>query len=127
LNVVVTRRVRWLFRKQLKGTGVQVHLRAIKPKEYGITDWWRHEEGPIVFQNELIKTNYYRCTSTDRSAPTGMQNAVYAPERPQGVQYHGCCNQVANTIMKASVRREKAGMRTLSVISGCPKYPLVQF
>lgn len=54
-----TRRARWIFRRELKGTGVQVYVHAIKPKEYGITDWWQHEKGLIDFQNELIKSIYY--------------------------------------------------------------------
>jgi uncharacterized SAM-binding protein YcdF (DUF218 family) len=55
-----TRRARWIFRKQLKGAGVQVHVSAIQPKEYGVTNWWLHEEGLIAFQNEFIKSLYYR-------------------------------------------------------------------
>jgi uncharacterized SAM-binding protein YcdF (DUF218 family) len=54
-----TRRARWIFRRELKGTGVQVHVLAIKPKEYGVSDWWRHEEGLIAFQNECIKLTFY--------------------------------------------------------------------
>jgi uncharacterized SAM-binding protein YcdF (DUF218 family) len=55
-----TRRARWVFRKELEGTGVQVHVHAIPPKEYGLTNWWLHEEGLIAFQNELFKFAYYR-------------------------------------------------------------------
>jgi len=56
-----TRRVCWIYTKQLKWTGAQVQVRAIRPAEYGINDWWRHEEGLIAFQNEFLKYVYYRC------------------------------------------------------------------
>jgi hypothetical protein len=55
-----TRRVRWLFRKQLNGTGAQVHVHAITPKEYAASNWWRHEEGLIAFDTETLKYLYYR-------------------------------------------------------------------
>ena len=54
-----TRRVRWIFRKELMGSGVQVHVRAVNPQEYGLTNWWTHEEGVIAFQNEFFKSIYY--------------------------------------------------------------------
>jgi uncharacterized SAM-binding protein YcdF (DUF218 family) len=55
-----TRRVQWIFGKELKGTGVEIRVRAVKPEAYGITDWWRNEGGLIAFQNEVIKYAYYR-------------------------------------------------------------------
>jgi len=55
-----TRRVRWVFSKELLGTKTEIHVVAIKPLRYGIEDWWRHEEGLIAFQNEVIKYIYYR-------------------------------------------------------------------
>jgi uncharacterized SAM-binding protein YcdF (DUF218 family) len=54
-----TRRVRWLFHKQLKGTGATVKVRAVAPSEYSASDWWTHEEGLIAFQNEVVKSIYY--------------------------------------------------------------------
>jgi uncharacterized SAM-binding protein YcdF (DUF218 family) len=54
-----TRRARWIFRKELEGTGVQVRVHAIEPREYGTTNWWLHEEGLVAFQNELLKSLYY--------------------------------------------------------------------
>jgi uncharacterized SAM-binding protein YcdF (DUF218 family) len=54
-----TRRARWIFRKELNGAGVQVHVHAVAPWEYGTTNWWRHEDGVIAFQNELVKFIYY--------------------------------------------------------------------
>jgi uncharacterized SAM-binding protein YcdF (DUF218 family) len=55
-----TRRARWVFRKELRGTKAEIHVVAIQPLRYKITDWWRHEEGVISFQNEIIKFLYYR-------------------------------------------------------------------
>jgi uncharacterized SAM-binding protein YcdF (DUF218 family) len=54
-----TRRVRWLFHKQLKGTGATVTVRAVAPGDYAATNWWQDEEGLIAFQNEVVKTLYY--------------------------------------------------------------------
>jgi uncharacterized SAM-binding protein YcdF (DUF218 family) len=55
-----THRASWLFRKQLKSTGVRVTVAAVAARDYTATDWWRHEDGLIAFQNELIKYAYYR-------------------------------------------------------------------
>jgi len=55
-----TRRVRWIFSKELRGTKTEIHVVAIDPLRYRINDWWRHEEGLIAFQNEVIKYLYYR-------------------------------------------------------------------
>lgn len=54
-----TRRVRWLYRKELEGTGVSVTVTVAHHPKYRPTDWWRHEEGLIDFQNELVKFAYY--------------------------------------------------------------------
>lgn len=54
-----TRRVRWLFHKELSGIGATVRVHAIQPKEYGVSNWWQHEEGLIAFQNEFVKSAYY--------------------------------------------------------------------
>jgi uncharacterized SAM-binding protein YcdF (DUF218 family) len=56
-----TRRVRWLFRKQLKGTGARALVSAVAPAldQYEATNWWQHEEGLIAFQNEVVKLMYY--------------------------------------------------------------------
>ena len=54
-----TRRVRWLFHKQLKGTGATVTVRAVAPTEYTTTNWWRHESGLISFQNEVLNRRTY--------------------------------------------------------------------
>jgi uncharacterized SAM-binding protein YcdF (DUF218 family) len=54
-----TRRARWIFRKELDGTGAQVYVHAIRPNEYALTNWWQHEEGLIAFETEFLKDIYY--------------------------------------------------------------------
>jgi uncharacterized SAM-binding protein YcdF (DUF218 family) len=55
-----TRRARWVFDKELRGTKTVIHVVAIDPLRYRINDWWQHEEGVIAFQNEIVKYIYYR-------------------------------------------------------------------
>jgi uncharacterized SAM-binding protein YcdF (DUF218 family) len=59
-DIFHTRRVRWLYGKQFKGTGILVEVEAVPVHQYAVTDWWRHEEGVIAFQNEVLKYAYYR-------------------------------------------------------------------
>jgi uncharacterized SAM-binding protein YcdF (DUF218 family) len=55
-----TRRVRWIFRKELRDTKTAIHVVPVNPVRYRANDWWRHEEGVTAFQNEIIKYLYYR-------------------------------------------------------------------
>jgi uncharacterized SAM-binding protein YcdF (DUF218 family) len=55
-----TRRVRWLYRKELKHTGIQVSVEAVPVRDYTARDWWRNEHGVVAFQNEVLKFAYYR-------------------------------------------------------------------
>jgi uncharacterized SAM-binding protein YcdF (DUF218 family) len=59
-DIFHTRRVRWLYGKELKGTSIQVEVEAVPVRQYSASDWWRHEEGIIAFQNEVLKYAYYR-------------------------------------------------------------------
>jgi uncharacterized SAM-binding protein YcdF (DUF218 family) len=59
-DIFHTRRVRWLFRKQLRPAGAQVTVEAVSRPDYSARDWWQHEEGLIAFQNEVIKFAFYR-------------------------------------------------------------------
>jgi uncharacterized SAM-binding protein YcdF (DUF218 family) len=54
-----TRRVRWIFGKELQGLTAGIHIKAIEPEAYGTTNWWQHEEGLEAFQSEFIKLIYY--------------------------------------------------------------------
>lgn len=59
-DIFHTRRVRWLYGKEFKGTGIQVEIEAVPVRQYAARDWWHHEEGVIAFQNEVLKYAYYR-------------------------------------------------------------------
>src|ERR1043166_8253067 len=59
-DVFHSRRVAWLFRKQLKGLGIRVLVRAVPVREYTTDNWWRKEQGVVAFQNEVLKYAYYR-------------------------------------------------------------------
>jgi len=54
-----TRRVRWLFNRELKDMQGQVRVQAVRPPAYSAKDWWQHEEGLIAFESEVIKSIYY--------------------------------------------------------------------
>jgi uncharacterized SAM-binding protein YcdF (DUF218 family) len=54
------RRQRWILNHELASAGAHVLMDAHKPLEYSVDDWWKHEEGVIDLQNELIKYVYYR-------------------------------------------------------------------
>jgi uncharacterized SAM-binding protein YcdF (DUF218 family) len=55
-----SRRVAWIFNRQLKGSGATLVVEAMPEEKYNALDWWKHEEGLIAFQNEVIKYFYYR-------------------------------------------------------------------
>jgi len=59
-DIFHTRRVRWVFGKALRSTGIQVQVQAVPVREYAQTNWWQHEQGIVAFQNELLKYAYYR-------------------------------------------------------------------
>jgi len=54
------RRVRWIFQRELSGSGVTIEVPSFEPPRYTSREWWKAEEGVIAFQNELIKYIYYR-------------------------------------------------------------------
>lgn len=54
-----SRRVNWVFHKVLEGTGVDVCTYVFESLKYNTADWWRHEEGRVDFQNEVLKLGYY--------------------------------------------------------------------
>ena len=55
-----TRRVKWLFARELSRAGVDVDVPALTPRDYTLADWWRNEAGLIAFNNEVIKYFFYR-------------------------------------------------------------------
>ena len=59
-DVFHTRRVRWVFQKQLQSAGIRVAVDAVPVREYSVTNWWRDERGIVAFQNEVLKYAYFR-------------------------------------------------------------------
>ncbi|MBE0541131.1 MAG: YdcF family protein [Verrucomicrobia bacterium] len=59
-DVFHARRVRWVFRKQLRHTGVRVLVRALPVREYTTENWWQREQGVAALQSEVLKYAYYR-------------------------------------------------------------------
>jgi uncharacterized SAM-binding protein YcdF (DUF218 family) len=58
-EIFSARRVRWTL-DRVFGNHVLIRVPALDPATYRCGDWWRHEEGVISFQNEVIKYIYYR-------------------------------------------------------------------
>ncbi len=56
-----SRRVKWIFEKQLKDSGITVLVRAVNPPSYNLENWWQQEDGVVSFIMEIIKFTYYRC------------------------------------------------------------------
>ena len=59
-EVFSARRVRWIFRRELSGSGVAIEVPSFDPPGYNRRDWWKTENGVLAFQSELLKYAYYR-------------------------------------------------------------------
>jgi len=59
-EIFSARRVRWIFRRELFGTGVAIAVPSFEPPEYTAREWWKSERGMITFRDELFKYLYYR-------------------------------------------------------------------
>ena len=55
-----SRRVSWVVKHELAGTGTRVQVPALHNPRYSLTNWWREEKAIVEFQNEVIKYVYYR-------------------------------------------------------------------
>jgi uncharacterized SAM-binding protein YcdF (DUF218 family) len=55
-----SRRVRWIFDRQLATIGVKTIIYALPHPNYDYRRWWQGELGVIEFQNEVLKYLYYR-------------------------------------------------------------------
>jgi hypothetical protein len=55
-----SRRVNWIFKRELAAVGVRVGIKVLRPYEHSIDDWWTKEQGVVAFQNEVLKYVYYR-------------------------------------------------------------------
>jgi uncharacterized SAM-binding protein YcdF (DUF218 family) len=58
-DIFHTRRARWIFRRELRDMPVKIYIVPVSSVQYGVDDWWQHEDGLIFFQNEIIKSVYY--------------------------------------------------------------------
>ncbi len=54
-----TRRARWIFRRTLADTGVTVHMASAHNPRIDSTNWWRGDEGLVLYVDETLKTLYY--------------------------------------------------------------------
>lgn len=58
-EIFTARRVRWIFQKMV-GPNIRVEVPVFDQREYSATDWWKSDQGIVVFQNEILKYIYYR-------------------------------------------------------------------
>jgi len=55
-----TRRVKWAVERALAPLGVAVRVRGVPVGDYPLDAWWRHEQGLIHFENEVVLHCFYR-------------------------------------------------------------------
>ena len=60
IDIFPSRRVRWIFNRELTPAGIRVSVQAVTPPWYSVDDWWRHKAGWTHFGSEMIKFAYYR-------------------------------------------------------------------
>lgn len=58
-EIFSARRVRWVLHR-IAGGKFAVIVPALGPPGYRRDDWWRHLEGVIAFESEVVKYLYYR-------------------------------------------------------------------
>jgi hypothetical protein len=54
-----TRRARWIFARELEGTGVRLEVAAAPQRGFDAGNWWQSEGGLITVNNEYIKLLFY--------------------------------------------------------------------
>jgi uncharacterized SAM-binding protein YcdF (DUF218 family) len=55
-----TARARWIFRKALQGTGIEVRMAAARDVRFDESNWYTREIGRACYLSEPVKTIYYR-------------------------------------------------------------------
>ena len=55
-----TARARWIFRRVLRGTGIEVRAAAVAHPEFDESSWYTRDEGLVHYFDEAFKTVYYR-------------------------------------------------------------------
>jgi uncharacterized SAM-binding protein YcdF (DUF218 family) len=58
-EIFSTRRVRWMLHRAFGGRCV-IRVIALDPSQFHREDWWRHSQGALAFQNEILKYVFYR-------------------------------------------------------------------
>lgn len=58
-NAIHTRRARWIFARELHGTGVRLALYAVPDRRFNVSRWWENEHGFLGVYNEYLKLLYY--------------------------------------------------------------------
>lgn len=57
-----TRRVCWALQRATSDLALTLRLHATPVPDYPVNEWWRHEQGLIHFENEVVLWLYYRLT-----------------------------------------------------------------
>ena len=82
-----TRRVRWLFNKELQPAGTEILTAAAPSLKYDASNWWQAEQGPNriserthqirILQVQLLKTAWWRIQRQSRATVT-LQRAKFS-------------------------------------------------
>jgi uncharacterized SAM-binding protein YcdF (DUF218 family) len=59
VEIFQTRRVRWIFNRELVPAQIRPMIQAITPPSYSPENWWLRKEGLMNFRKEVIKLLYY--------------------------------------------------------------------
>lgn len=54
-----TRRARWVFRKVLANLPVDVRIAAARHLSFDETNWWKHDQGALIYAHEFLKLPFY--------------------------------------------------------------------
>jgi uncharacterized SAM-binding protein YcdF (DUF218 family) len=53
-------RARWIFRRVLRGTGIDIRVAAARVPEFDETNWYTKDQGLMLYFGEAVKSVYYR-------------------------------------------------------------------
>ena len=54
----ITRRVRWIFHREFAGHAGRIEVPSFETTLYTRGEWWKTEQGMLIFQNEVLKYIY---------------------------------------------------------------------
>jgi hypothetical protein len=60
-EIFAARRVRWIFHREFRGTGVRIEVPSHE-ENFTRAGWWKMKAGPVAFLTEILKYTYYRLT-----------------------------------------------------------------